>query len=596
MSSARVDAFLAWKRSRINLVPDDEEVQLLRELARLKNVSRNPTIKASQKGGNNNTNKKHVEEIEKEEEEVPPPIGRTILVAPTEKYFLTDSPTFVLVHGCLQRLPLTVRSAILDFLPIFPSAFEEDLKEMLSIVETDDVTVLHAPYALPVVVSASLDPNDPLMVEVNAVPSPKSVIEVKAGGPQTFAQARQLLSELEREARVVYGDRFCDFASYAMVGFGLGPRGPSGTGGRVGSAGQRQRRNLVRAPSPLPTEEEAVLIMVPSSSRHSRLQTPSTTTATTPQPANDFVTTTSDDPTTAGSRPGSMNGRTSSNTTPHHHVEHRHHKTNHVGSFKCDRNHLSQQARLFDDILQKIVDSIAYQRDRLERLERWVLFRETTLRKRCEEIRRTLRDDFSLWTDILQRWSQSLPVTGSEPTKLSREQSRRRSTCRSKLLRGAADEEERPNSGMSSRRRMSTQRGGLNSTTASTTFGEKEDGAQVAMLPKFDALFALALGELEQLRLRVPAVECLGDRARQWTRDDVRNMFWEAADYVHLRKQKESNEQGTSRAPDSLPFPETLSDDYLYSLTFQQAMNLGLTEIPWVRGYTWEERRRPLHQ
>lgn len=82
-------------------------------------------------------------------------------------------------------------------------------------------------------------------------------------------------------------------------------------------------------------------------------------------------------------------------------------------------------------------------------------------------------------------------------------------------------------------------------------------------------LFRLGQEELQAYRRRVPAVEYLGSPTL--TLDDARNLYWE------VDKQRRD-------------IRSEMTETYMETLTFRQAMNLGFTEIPWVRGYSWEER------
>jgi hypothetical protein len=85
-----------------------------------------------------------------------------------------------------------------------------------------------------------------------------------------------------------------------------------------------------------------------------------------------------------------------------------------------------------------------------------------------------------------------------------------------------------------------------------------------------DVAVRLALDELHIYERRVKGVEYIGQPSVEVA--DIRNMLWD----VNLR------------APDG-----TLSDDYPRTITMGQAMTLGIVDLPWVRGYAWEEREAP---
>lgn len=87
-----------------------------------------------------------------------------------------------------------------------------------------------------------------------------------------------------------------------------------------------------------------------------------------------------------------------------------------------------------------------------------------------------------------------------------------------------------------------------------------------------DVMFDMALSELRSYKLRTRAIEFLGDPLL--SRDDARNLFWEV---------------GIANPPD-------VTDDYLKTITFRQAMTLGLVDVPWVKGYSWECRTPPAEE
>jgi hypothetical protein len=83
---------------------------------------------------------------------------------------------------------------------------------------------------------------------------------------------------------------------------------------------------------------------------------------------------------------------------------------------------------------------------------------------------------------------------------------------------------------------------------------------------RHDVPALLIEAELNSLQDRVRAVEFIGDPSLEV--DDARNLFWEAG----------------------LKPPEGVTPEYMQSITFGQAISLGIIDVHWVRGYTWEER------
>ena len=81
----------------------------------------------------------------------------------------------------------------------------------------------------------------------------------------------------------------------------------------------------------------------------------------------------------------------------------------------------------------------------------------------------------------------------------------------------------------------------------------------------------LAMDELRLYEKRVQGIEYLGQPTLEV--DDIKNMLWD----VNLR------------AP-----AEGLADDYPKSITVGQALTLGIVDLPWVRGYAWEDREVPM--
>lgn len=81
-----------------------------------------------------------------------------------------------------------------------------------------------------------------------------------------------------------------------------------------------------------------------------------------------------------------------------------------------------------------------------------------------------------------------------------------------------------------------------------------------------DVASALALSDVADFSQHAPAVEYLGHHTMET--DDLRNMFWEV---------------GLPSLPEGIE-----PSSYPRSITVQQAIHLGLTRIPWVKGYVWE--------
>eukprot|EP01063_Lacrimia_lanifica_P016091 TRINITY_DN22704_c0_g1_i1.p1 TRINITY_DN22704_c0_g1~~TRINITY_DN22704_c0_g1_i1.p1 ORF type:complete len:638 (+),score=246.68 TRINITY_DN22704_c0_g1_i1:81-1994(+) len=83
---------------------------------------------------------------------------------------------------------------------------------------------------------------------------------------------------------------------------------------------------------------------------------------------------------------------------------------------------------------------------------------------------------------------------------------------------------------------------------------------------KKDSLCQRILSELHFLSDRQTMVDNLGDP--KLTKRDVRKMF----------------------LPLNLPFDESVSEDYAQTITFRQAVTLGLSEATRLRGYIWDDR------
>ena len=81
-----------------------------------------------------------------------------------------------------------------------------------------------------------------------------------------------------------------------------------------------------------------------------------------------------------------------------------------------------------------------------------------------------------------------------------------------------------------------------------------------------DVAIITAMEELRAIQSRVGGIEYLGSPDLEL--DDVSNMLWEL----------------------NIPMPEGLSADYTQSLTFSQVLTIGFVDLPWVKGYAWEDR------
>jgi hypothetical protein len=86
----------------------------------------------------------------------------------------------------------------------------------------------------------------------------------------------------------------------------------------------------------------------------------------------------------------------------------------------------------------------------------------------------------------------------------------------------------------------------------------------------------LALDELSLYQQRVPGVEYLGQPTIALA--DIRNMLWD----VDLRL---PDDGGGSSSDDLEHLPRVI--------TMGQAITLGIVDLPWVRGYAWEDREAP---
>jgi hypothetical protein len=150
----------------------------------------------------------------------------------------------------------------------------------------------------------------------------------------------------------------------------------------------------------------------------------------------------------------------------------------------------SFQQHWFDQMLRECSRKLAVERERLERFELWVTFREQMLDTPCVSLRSTLRRELETWEGLLRQW----------------------------------------------------------------------------LSERSDVTAELALSELQRFKHRVPGVEYLGDPSMQV--QDVKNMLWEV----------------DKRLLDDVP------ESYPQSITMRQAMNIGIVDIPWVRGFAWEDR------
>lgn len=201
--------------------------------------------------------------------------------------------------------------------------------------------------------------------------------------------------------------------------------------------------------------------------------------------------------------------------------------------------------------LQRIYAHTRSQRDRFERALSWVRFRDNMLHSTCASLRPILRDDLSTWEMILQQWR--MPNRCSKPN------------------------DAMPNSNNTGDRSLINNRQ-----------QRPPDPDHV------DFIFERALMELGRYQARISSVEYLG--RPDLSLDDIRNLFWEVGltpPVFASRDQEDISDTNTHSASASEVVGQTfdgVTETYAQTITFRQALTLGLTEIPWVRGYSWEDR------
>lgn len=194
------------------------------------------------------------------------------------------------------------------------------------------------------------------------------------------------------------------------------------------------------------------------------------------------------------------------------------------------------------------------QRDRFERALSWVHFREGMLHSTCAALRPIIRDDLLTWEAILQQWRTP------------------NQRCCDTDVPGTAS---------------SIVRGQLKATGPHVEAGSRKEPLDPEHV---DVMFERALMELTSYQRRVSSVEYLG--RDDLTLDDVRNHFWEVglAPPPPLTCHEVEDVTSATDGGSTAMTTNGVTEAYAQSITFRQALTLGLTEIPWVRGYSWEDR------
>lgn len=239
--------------------------------------------------------------------------------------------------------------------------------------------------------------------------------------------------------------------------------------------------------------------------------------------------------------------------------------------YRCSVPH--QQREVYGQMISVACSELTRQRKILDLCEKWIRFEKIAVETPCSILRLVLRECITSWTRRLQL--DETELREQERTEQEHKKSIQEHERNTLMMNaGGSRDVNSKNKAFSvtgTNSLKSADKSAMTMTMMTSSSSTEPSLNQNRIPASFinPTVRELLQADIDCMRRRIKAVEFVG--APTTEAEDIRDMLWEARGH-HL--------------------PQNTNRDYGKTLTLGQIVSLGIADVPWVRGFAWQDHTR----